>query len=361
MSKLYCNVLNSVNSSKAKLTTQAALKLLIDNRDLIFPTQLKDIPQPGDVYIFTCTDFKDYKVDGYIWEGDTKYVSSYSLNNCSYLVQVNYFYCLPFYKRTFLCSSLSNNVIVYYFGDYVERKAHGNSTFKVPFTRILPSVMEEIKTDVRTSNNVINYHVKAKEKFENLDSLTNFNVNINLPRDSKQFKNIKQQEQKLNLHYSSEFGTYLMGKSICREGYIFEIQSLPDFIGIFADHSAIELANIINDLSNHECVMSSYDTTYDWGPYYLSSLVMRNVLLEGDPIFPVMFLIHEKKYKYAHSKFFSKLVNNITFKASHPILLDREKAHMSAAREAGLNDNLVFCHNHLMRDVKEWLKGKSII
>ena len=48
----------------------------------------------------------------------------------------------------------------------------------------------------------------------------------------------------------------------------------------------------------------SYDTTFLMGDFYVSSLVCRNIKLEGDPIFPVAFLVHERKHMRCHKEFF---------------------------------------------------------
>ena len=47
----------------------------------------------------------------------------------------------------------------------------------------------------------------------------------------------------------------------------------------------------------------SYDTTFLLGDFHVSILVARNTCLVDDPIFPVAFLIHTKKYTKYHKAF----------------------------------------------------------
>lgn len=42
--------------------------------------------------------------------------------------------------------------------------------------------------------------------------------------------------------------------------------------------------------------MFAYDTTFNLGDFYISTFVMRNTILEMNPIFPVAFMNYKRKF-----------------------------------------------------------------
>lgn len=52
----------------------------------------------------------------------------------------------------------------------------------------------------------------------------------------------------------------------------------------------------------------SYDTTFDLGDFYVSILTFRQTEFEEEPVIPLLYLIHERKWKSVHKKLFKKLV-----------------------------------------------------
>ena len=97
------------------------------------------------------------------------------------------------------------------------------------------------------------------------------------------------------------------------------------------------------------------------GNFFISSLTMRNVFLDGSPIFPVMFMLHMTKRFSVHQNFFHQL-KSIFSKENidkFPIITDREKGITSAIKDNGMK--LILCTNHIKRDVKLWLKKHAKI
>ena len=81
----------------------------------------------------------------------------------------------------------------------------------------------------------------------------------------------------------------------------------PDLVLRFANESLLtEAKDIIKESCLHPELahVVSYDTTYLMGDFYVSSLVCRNIKLEGDHVFPVAFLVHERKHMRCHKEFF---------------------------------------------------------
>jgi hypothetical protein len=85
--------------------------------------------------------------------------------------------------------------------------------------------------------------------------------------------------------------------------FILQITVHSDLTVIFAVHSVFKFANSILRHCNENTELEqliSYDTTFCLGDFYLSVLVMRNIFIEGDPIFSVLFMVHERKFKTLH-------------------------------------------------------------
>ena len=110
--------------------------------------------------------------------------------------------------------------------------------------------------------------------------------------------------------------------------------------------------------------LMSYDTTFQLGDFYVSSLIFRHMLFEQEPCIPALFLIHERKYTETHEVLFHmarKLIPSLA-KLRLPMVTDREKAITSAIKNKLANVTLVHCWNHLKKDVEMWCKkhgGKS--
>ena len=69
-----------------------------------------------------------------------------------------------------------------------------------------------------------------------------------------------------------------------------------------------------------------YDTTFETGHYYISTLSFKHFLFEGEPIFPLSFLIHERRLEQCHEDNFRTVARQIPRlkNKSIPIVTDRE-------------------------------------
>ena len=136
---------------------------------------------------------------------------------------------------------------------------------------------------------------------------------------------------------------------------------------IFAHPSAIHLARRVLASSSKDPLLEqliSFDTTFECGDAYVTAITVRNIEIEGDPIFPVIFMFHENPSEEQHAMLWnvverklglSKLINI-------PVACDREKAPIKAFKSAvpGGEKQLVFCHNHILRNVDFWLKKNGL-
>lgn len=161
------------------------------------------------------------------------------------------------------------------------------------------------------------------------------------PRNTKQVKNFKYEINKLTVS-RDEINSLLELARQNFENIIHVIEIHPETNVIFGDPSCIELAN---DLLKRSCTnkyipqLMSYDTTFNLGNFYVSILVMRNTDIIGDPIFPVLFMTHEKKLLPTHELFWGSFVKNLIhfdkYGLNVPIVTDREKCIVSAILKSG--------------------------
>ena len=101
----------------------------------------------------------------------------------------------------------------------------------------------------------------------------------------------------------------------------------------------------------------SYDTTFQLGDFYLSTLAFRHTLFEGGPVLPVAFLLHERKLASCHEELFkvcSKLVPSLK-STKKPIVTDEEQAYVNVISKYLPSAPHLRCWNHITQDAKIWL------
>ena len=105
--------------------------------------------------------------------------------------------------------------------------------------------------------------------------------------------------------------------------------------------------------------LPGYDTTFKLGDFYVSILVFRHAVFNEIPVTPVAFLTHDRKFQKVHERFFGQLVEQIPNlgKASVKIVTDREVGITNALQKVFPNAHVLHCWNHIIRDLKFWLKN----
>ena len=104
-------------------------------------------------------------------------------------------------------------------------------------------------------------------------------------------------------------------------------------------------------------VVLHYDTVFNIGDYYLSTLSFRQSLFDGDPIVPCAFLLHSRRYHSDHQNFLEALTVTVPslLKKRVNIITDRE-FKFSHIFPSGFH---LFCWNHLTRDLQWYLKNQG--
>ena len=139
------------------------------------------------------------------------------------------------------------------------------------------------------------------------------------------------------------------------------ISSTSDGIRIFAGlDEAFKLANKIFKHSSKSPAhpqLICYDTTFNIGQHYLSTVLAKNVELSRDPIFPIAFYIHDRKKKDDHQVFLDYVFKRLDINPNIPIVTDREGAITSFfLNREKTKDNHFCCMNHIVSDAKVWVR-----
>lgn len=98
-----------------------------------------------------------------------------------------------------------------------------------------------------------------------------------------------------------------------------------------------------------------YDTLFNVGDYYLSMLCFRHGLFMGNPIVPVAFFVHSRRYHCDHIDFLSSITDTVSslLVKQVNIVTDRE-FQFNSVFPIG---NQLFCWIHLENDLLWYLKN----
>ena len=104
----------------------------------------------------------------------------------------------------------------------------------------------------------------------------------------------------------------------------------------------LELAETEKDMK----LYCSYDTTFNLG--YVTPLVFRHTLFQTDPVIPLAFMIHERKFQFVHERFWEHLVRKIPNlrKSNAPIVVDKEVDISNAIGTILPEIPILHCWNH---------------
>ena len=129
-----------------------------------------------------------------------------------------------------------------------------------------------------------------------------------------------------------------------------------------ANDSLIELTN---DLMKRNMVLLYYDTTFNLADIFVTPVVARNLHFVSNPIYPVAFLLHERKYESVHLQFLVQTISNLlNFNTGNVSFVhDREPAIVNSVRKClelhGLTKNQFFCMNHIYTNIKMHVNKRS--
>lgn len=212
-----------------------------------------------------------------------------------------------FFKK----SDQQKRIICHYIGDdsiVCATTSHGNKldqsivngkSNQIGFNPTSKDVKQQIEALIPTNLN--DNQISSKIKSDQFNQSDFQMISLQLSRNLKQ---IQYHRLKLNnklrvfnndvqdLHY-----LILNGYS----SFIKQFSTHPQIEVYLADNQVLELANI--PLMKKEDKIITYDTTFKMCKFYVSIICMKNTDLINEPIFPVMFFVHERKFFKTHKKF----------------------------------------------------------
>ena len=94
----------------------------------------------------------------------------------------------------------------------------------------------------------------------------------------------------------------------------------PDLVMVVANKKSLVDFNQLLELHKESTICLHYDNTFEIGNFYVSPLLYRNILFEKDPVIPLAFLVHERKYQRHHQAFFAAINEKVPNfkKATYP-------------------------------------------
>ena len=253
-------------------------------------------------------------------------------------------------------------ILIAYRGDHTVfvEAPHGNATIKTNFQSSLPSVQKVVKDrcNEKKSVEVLFMDIKADLRKE----ATSPNATgQELVRDRKQIKNYRSKLKNSFIISQDEMTGICLLATRHLENFIRSIHFCPEFYCIMAHPEAIKLANKLftdcQTISSLEQVVA-YDTTFDIGEFYISSVVIKDTDLKDDKIFPVAFFLHNRKDTETHKIFFDWLFNELHIPSQVPFIVDREQSIVNNLLGQCVGaDQLFYCTFHIRKNVERWCQA----
>lgn len=113
--------------------------------------------------------------------------------------------------------------------------------------------------------------------------------------------------------------------------YILSIKTTPDVEIVVGDSDIFDEVNKLLQLIDIVPEFY-YDTTFNLGSFYVSTLVFRHPVFKEKPLLPIAFLVHERKFQKSHEHFLEILREKIPKlnEKSFPVIMDTETGIINA-------------------------------
>lgn len=249
----------------------------------------------------------------------------------------------------------ANKVLIHYEGDHTiiaKPIPHGNSRSNKPYVRTCPSVLAQIRDNKDSMpSNVYKSSLASSTVGPDHQAVL-------LPRNSKQVSNALMIERnKFRLTHDALYNLHELAYDLV--DFVHKITTFPDLVVIFGLKSVMVDMEQVLQLSSASQLLS-YDTTFQLGDFYVSTLLFRHTLFKECPVMPVIFMIHERKFQAAHvelMKVVCELVPSLkaTSNGYIPLVCDEEKGICYAIDTFLPAVKRFACWNHKIKAIKRWL------
>ncbi|XP_060109597.1 uncharacterized protein LOC132582142 [Heteronotia binoei] len=145
------------------------------------------------------------------------------------------------------------------------------------------------------------------------------------------------------------------------DSFITQFTLVPEVIVFFGHPELMEEACALLSLSSEDVSLPqliSYDAAFKLGDFYLSPIVMRNIKLKGDPVFPIAFFLHREKITSYHQDFLSEIVTKLgpEHMTNIPFLTNRERGIRQLLERKFPHIPNVYHWNCVLNNVSTWIK-----
>ncbi|KAJ8359372.1 hypothetical protein SKAU_G00158970 [Synaphobranchus kaupii] len=145
------------------------------------------------------------------------------------------------------------------------------------------------------------------------------------------------------------------------EGFIREMTIYPNMVTVAALPEMVEEFKKLLLLlpQSHPPQMLYYDTTFNMGDFYISTLLFSHGAFQERPTTPLAVMAHQTKDQKSHEAFFLQILHMLPELTSKRIVIctDREAAIENAIEKVLPTVPIVNCWNHLMQNVKHTMRG----
>ena len=187
---------------------------------------------------------------------------------------------------------------------------------------------------------------------------------VTTPRNQTQVRNFRKEEiRDLRISHDSFFNTYRLCFQLYmnnrkgeKEEFIRHFSIHPTILVHLIPQSLLDSLELVLKISL-DTVVLHYDTVFNIGDYYLSTLMFRHSLFKHNPVVPLAFFIHSRRFAESHHNFIKAI------RQALPVLATK-KVFVVTDQEFDFSDVLpisyhLFCWNHLEQDLLHYLKNTA--
>ena len=144
--------------------------------------------------------------------------------------------------------------------------------------------------------------------------------------------------------------------------FVWLIQTFPDLVCVCGIKEILDQLDRVLLIESANPQLLSYDTIFQLGDFYVSTLLFRHTIFKESPVIPALFLIHERKFQTTHEILFRIANEKVPSLAKSvcPIVTDEEKAINNAIANIIPNVKRLRCWNHIFRGARHWIRSHNI-
>lgn len=225
----------------------------------------------------------------------------------------------------------TNVVLIHYIGDEKAAipHAHGNAKRETgrAHIRTCPSVLRSLEEECKVTSTAKAY----RNRITQVPPPTH--LPVKQPRNTTQVKNIRSKIlRRQRLSHDALYNLHELAADM--PDFIHVIRTHPDLVCVCGQKALLQELDRLLLVSSPSPQLLSYDTTFQLGDFYVSTLAFRHTLFQEAPVIPACFLIHERKFQACHDELFKiccKLVPTLS-KTTQPIVTDEEQAFVSTLK-----------------------------